>query len=132
VVKRLAGDGVSVLALRDYFVEGLSPSDICRRYGVRPTVLRGWISRAYEKFYRPSPSAQRAIAYVLGSCWGYVLRVDPIVVHGNGRSFCLVCGRVLNSKDVIAHVTRKHEDLIKQVLDSVLREMNNGIEVLLY
>ena len=121
VTKKLSGELKFLVALREYFINNESPSDIAVRLGVSKFVVRGWIQRVLEKCGGSHARARKVITAALP----YVLRVDTIVLRVDGSVYCLVCGRKMKSEPgaIFSHIYNEHRDLVLRVAEMIEREL---------
>jgi len=112
VTHRLAGNVVPILAIYDYYVRGLSPSEIGHLYGVSKYAVRGYIQRA-----RCS-----GVEELLKEVVPKVLRIDSIMLKINGLYYCMLCdGKPLTTlNEALAHIKYKHRPLINELVRVVL------------
>ncbi len=119
VIKRLAGNSSMLMAVKEYFVDGVSPSSISYKYKVSKFRVRGYIQRVTEKT-RNSYLASSIIKQV----FPVILEVEPAVIKVNEKYVCLLCDQSFNNEITVEnHLRRKHEEhinkTIKEVLESV-------------
>ncbi len=119
VVKRLAGNSSMLMAVKEYFVDGVSPSSISYKYKVSKFRVRGYIQRVTEKT-RNSYLASSIIKQV----FPIILEIEPAVIKVNEKYVCLLCDQSFNNEITVEnHLRRKHEEhinkTIKEVLESV-------------
>lgn len=123
IARRLAGDGLGISVVRDYFVSGLGPAEIAYRYGLRSKyAVRGLISRIYQYLGCNSPACCEALKALLRRYYEFFIHIEPIVTNGSKRPYCKVCGRYLKpEKDkVLLHVLYHHMDLAEEILNRIL------------
>jgi hypothetical protein len=119
VIKRLAGNSSMLMAVKEYFVDGVSPSSISYKYKVSKFRVRGYIQRVTEKT-RNSYLASSIIKQV----FPLILEIEPAVIKVNEKYVCLLCDQSFNNEITVEnHLRRKHEEhinkAIKEVLESV-------------
>ncbi len=119
VIKRLAGNSSMLMAVKEYFVDGVSPSSISYKYKVSKFRVRGYIQRVTEKT-RNSYLASSIIKQV----FPLILEIEPAVIKVNEKYVCLLCDQSFSNEITVEnHLRRKHEEhinkAIKEVLESV-------------
>ena len=120
VIKKLSGDLTSIEALKRYFINNESPSDIARELNISKFMVRGWIERIYEKC-----RSHRRAARVIAAVTPHVMKVDAVVLRVNGSAYCILCGRRLpkESGAIYRHVRDKHMDLVAEIINLIKREL---------
>jgi len=108
-----------LMAVKEYFVDGVSPSSISYKYKVSKFRVRGYIQRVTEKT-RNSYLASSIIKQV----FPIILEIEPAVIKVNEKYVCLLCDQSFNNEITVEnHLRRKHEEhinkTIKEVLESV-------------
>lgn len=125
VIKRLAGNSSTLMVIKEYFVDGVSPSSISYKYKVSKFRVRGYIQRVTEKT-RNSYLASLIIKQV----FPLILEIEPAVIKVNERYVCLLCDQSFNSEVTIEnHLRRRHKEhvdkTVKEVLESI-KELPTG------
>lgn len=116
VVKRLAGNSSTLMVVKEYFVDGVSPSSISYKYKVSKFRVRGYIQRVTEKT-RNSYLASLVIKQV----FPLILEIEPAVIKVNERHVCLLCDQSFSSEVTVEnHLRRKHGEYIDKVVKDVL------------
>lgn len=122
VVKRLAGNSSTLMAVKEYFVDGISPSSISYKYKVSKFRVRGYIQRVTEKT-RNSYLASSVIKQV----FPLILEIEPAVIKVNERYVCLLCDQSFVSEVTVEnHLRKRHGEYI----DKVVREVLEGVREL--
>ncbi len=121
VVKRLACDVVTLFVIKEYLVDGESPSTIAHKYKVSKHVVRGYAQRVLYKVgysYRIATSVVKAV-------FPYVMNIEPIVLRLNGHCYCLLCGEDLSPSVATAHLLKRHKEYIKQAVEYVMSRLRH-------
>jgi hypothetical protein len=114
-IKVLAGDLVVLYALKEYLIDGESPSTLSHRYKIGKFKLRGYIQRVVEKAgnYRVAQALIRSSFNVLAS-------LTPVVVKVPGGYYCTACGKTLTMNPE-RHVRLEHRDIVDRVVADCVR-----------
>ncbi len=115
VVKVLAGDIVTLHALKEYLVDGESPSVLSHKYKVGKFKLRGYIQRVTEK-----AGNYRVAQYILRTTYDSLSKLAPIVVKVSGGYYCTVCEKIITMNPE-RHVRLEHRDLVNRIVMECLR-----------
>lgn len=115
VVKVLAGDMVTLHALKEYLIDGESPSVLSYKYKVGKFKLRGYIQRVTEK-----AGNYRIAQHILRSTYDNLSKLAPIVIKVSGGYYCTVCEKTLTMNPE-RHVRLEHKDLVNKVVMECLR-----------
>lgn len=119
VIKRLAGNSSTLMVVKEYFVDGVSPSSISYKYRVSKFRVRGYIQRVIEKT-RNSYLASLIIKQV----FPLILEVEPVVIKVNEKYVCLLCDQSFDSEVTAEnHLRRKHEGHISKTVTEVLESI---------
>ncbi len=115
VVKRLAGDTVTILAVKEYLVDGLSPSTIGHKYRISKFRVRGYVQRVMDKARNHMLAAS-----IVKRIFPYVIGIDPIILRIGGKYLCLLCNQELRPEQVEHHIRRKHKDVVQGLVNQVI------------
>lgn len=115
VVKVLAGDFVTLHALKEYLVDGESPSILSHRYRVGKFKLRGYIQRVIEK-----AGGHRVAQYVVKTTYGSLSSLTPVVVKVSGGYYCTACEKLITMNPE-RHVRLEHRDLVNRIVAECIR-----------
>lgn len=122
VTKRLAGNSSTLMVVKEYFVDGISPSSISYKYKISKFRVRGYIQRVTEKT-RNSYLASLIIKQVFPA----ILEIEPAVIKVNERYVCLLCDRFFDNEVTIEnHLRRKHEEHINKTVKYVLESIKES------
>jgi len=124
VIKKLAGDTLTILAIKEYLVDGLSPSTIGYKYKISKFRIRGYVQRIIDK-----ARSHIAAAAIVKSVLPYVLNIDPIVLKVGSAYICLLCDAHLRSENVEYHIRRKHRDVINNLVEQILLKVRRHGQV---
>lgn len=119
VVIALAGDKRALEAVRMYYVDGVSVSDIARALGVdrsRRLGLRSRVQRV-RGLLRAGEFGR-----LVGALYPYLVRL-PTVYSGN---VCPICGRKMTKVGVFHHIRGKHGDLVESVTAQLLEVLRSS------
>ena len=121
VAKKLSGELKTIVAIKEYYVNNASPSDIAAKLGVSKLRVRGWLQMVKEKCGNSHIRAQKVIAAALP----YILRVSTIVLKVNGSAYCILCDLKMKAgPDVLYwHVKSKHRELVQEIVKLIKREL---------
>ncbi|MEM2007329.1 MAG: hypothetical protein QW154_06810 [Sulfolobales archaeon] len=115
VVKVLAGDFVTLHALKEYLLDGESPSILSHKYRIGKFKLRGYIQRVIEK-----AGNYRVAQYVIKVSYSSLCNLTPIVIRVPGGYYCTVCEKVLTMNPE-RHVRLEHKDLVNKIIADCVR-----------
>jgi len=119
VIKRLVGNSSMLMAVKEYFVDGVSPSSISYKYKVSKFRVRGYIQRVTEKT-RNSYLASSIIKQV----FPLILEIEPAVIKVNEKYVCLLCDQSFDNEITVEnHLRRKHEEHINKTIKEVLENI---------
>ncbi len=115
VVKRLAGDTVAIMSIKEYLVDGLSPSTIGHKYNISKFRVRGYVQRVMDKARN-----HRLAELIVKAVFPYVINVDPIILKVRGKYICLKCDQELTKERIEHHIRKKHKEFVNQVVSQIL------------
>jgi len=115
VIKRLAGDTITILAVKEYLVDNLSPSTIGHKYRISKFRVRGYVQRVMDK-----AKNHRVAAAIVKRVFPYVIDIDPIILRVSGKYLCLLCNQQLRHEQVEHHIRRKHKDLVQTLVSQIV------------
>ncbi|MEM1622664.1 MAG: hypothetical protein QXZ60_03160 [Sulfolobales archaeon] len=115
IVKVLAGDFVTLHALKEYLLDGESPSILSHKYRIGKFKLRGYIQRVIEK-----AGNYRVAQYVIKVSYGTLCSLTPIVVRVPGGYYCTVCEKVLTMNPE-RHIRLEHKDIVNKIASDCIR-----------
>lgn len=115
VIKRLVGDTITVLAVKEYLIDGLSPSTIGHRYRISKFRVRGYVQRVIDK-----AKSHYVAAAIVRAVFPYVMSLDPIILRIGDKCVCLLCDTQLRPGQVEQHVRRKHKDVINNIISQIM------------
>ncbi|RLG88880.1 MAG: hypothetical protein DRO18_00525 [Thermoprotei archaeon] len=119
VLRRLISDVTTILILKEYFVDGESPSDISRKYGISAHTVRGYVERLIEK-----AGSHHIIPTLIKISLPYIMNLDPMVIVVSGKYYCLECDLTLKSKQsAINHVRRHHKERLERLVNDMLSKV---------
>ncbi len=121
VGRRLSGADVGILV--DYFVEGMSPSDIAARRGVTAMMVKSVVNGARER----CGVFKRCVDYVVGVVAPFVERVPPVIkCVGGVYCRCLLCGAWMCG-GCVRHVKTKHRDFFVRVVADIIYDVLDSL-----
>ncbi len=119
VLRRLISDITTVLLLKEYFVDGNSPSDISRKYSISAHTVRGYVERLIEKAGSP-----HIIPGIIKRVLPYIMNIEPLIIIVSGKYYCLECEITLSNKQAaINHIKRRHRDKLNRIVNEVLTKI---------
>ena len=124
VEQLMVGNYVCVEALRLYFVENVSPSDIATKLGVKKHSVRGWVQRIYEK-HGAKPTLPRIVEAVIKVA---AKSVAPVIVEINKRyAQCTLCKTTMVNDVMvkILHLRTYHKDVLERVAWKVVEAIGD-------
>jgi len=123
VLKRLAGDAVAIMSIKEYLIDGLSPSTIGHKYGISKFRVRGYVQRVVDKArnHLVAESIVRAV-------FPYIMEVEPIVLRVRGKYVCLKCDQQLLKERVEHHIRKKHKDLLNATVQKIVSSIRRRAE----
>ena len=123
VLKRLAGDIVAIMSIKEYLIDGLSPSTIGHKYNISKFRVRGYVQRVVDK------ARNHLIAEsIVKAIFPYIIEVEPIVLKVRGRYVCLKCDQQLPKEKVEHHIRKKHKDLLNSVVQEIVSSVRRRAE----
>lgn len=120
VVKVLAGDLVTLHALKEYLVDEKSPSVLSHKYRIGKFKLRGYIQRVIEK-----AGNHRIAQYVVKTTYSSLSTLSPVVVKVSGGYYCTVCERMITMNPE-RHIRLEHRDLVIRIIGECIRVAKKG------
>jgi len=119
VIKRLAGNSSTLMVVKEYFVDGVSPSSISYKYKVSKFRVRGYIQRVTEKTRNPYLAS-----LIIKQVFPLILEIEPVVIKVNERYVCLICDQSFGSEVTVEnHLRRKHGEYINKIVREVLESV---------
>ncbi len=118
VAKRLTGDLITLLTVKEYLVDGLSPSTIGYKYKISKYRVRGYIQRVVDK-----AGSHVLATNVVKAVFNHILNLDPIVFKVGGRYVCLACDATLRASELEYHIRRKHRDLVARITHQIVNKV---------
>jgi len=118
VTKRLAGDTITILSIKEYLIDGLSPSTIGHKYKISKFRVRGYVQRIIDK-----ARSHYIAASIVKIVFPYVISVDPAVLKIGNRYVCLLCDTPLRAEQVEQHIRRKHRDVINELTNYIVSKI---------
>ena len=116
ITKRLVGNTIILMSLKNYFIDNISPSEIGRRYRVDKFVVRRWIDKCLKECGSHSMAAD-----ILSATFKHILELNPIVLPIGGKYYCLLCDEVLDSEvKALHHVKTEHRNLLDDIVSKLL------------
>jgi hypothetical protein len=115
IVKRLSGDIVTILAIKEYLVDGLSPSTIGHKYKISKFKVRGYVQRVVDKARN-----HRVAARIVEALFPHIIAIDPIMIRAGNRVICLLCDAAVRVSDAEFHIKRKHKELVNSLIKQVI------------
>jgi len=115
VVKVLAGDLVVLYALKEYLIDGESPSTLSHRYRIGKFKLRGYIQRVVEK-----AGNHRVAQVIVRTAFNALTSLTPVVVKVPGGYYCTICGKTLTMNPE-RHLRLEHRDLVDRVVADCIK-----------
>jgi hypothetical protein len=115
VIKKLAGDVIAIMAIKEYLVDGLSPSTIGHKYNISKFRVRGYVQRIMDKA-RNHIVAESIVKMI----FPYILNIEPIVLKVRGRYICLKCDQQLTKARIEHHIRKKHKELVNQLVAQIV------------
>lgn len=115
VIKVLSGDFVTLHALKEYLLDGESPSILSHKYKIGKFKLRGYIQRVIEK-----AGNYRVAQYVVKTAYSSLSSLTPIVIRIPGGYYCTVCEKLLTMNPE-RHVRLEHKDLVNRIIADCMR-----------
>ena len=116
VIKRLAGNSSMIMAVKEYFVDGVSPSTISYKYKISKFRVRGYVQRVTEKLRNPYLTSN-----VVRQIFPVILEVEPAVIKVGDRFICLLCDQTFTSEVTVEnHIRRKHADYVNEVVEQIV------------
>ena len=118
VIKRLAGDTITILAIKEYLVDGLSPSTIGHKYRISKFRVRGYVQRVIDK-----ARSHYIASSIVKAVFPYVMGLDPAILRVGDKYICLLCDTQLRATQVEQHLKRRHKDVINQVVHQIISKL---------
>ncbi len=115
VIKVLAGDFVTLHSLKEYLVDGESPSVLSHKYRVGKFKLRGYIQRVLEK-----AGNYRVAQHIVKTSYTYLSGLSPIVVRVPRGYYCTACEKPITMNPE-RHIRLEHKDLVNRIVAECMR-----------
>ncbi len=115
VIKVLAGDFVTLHSLKEYLIDGESPSALSYKYKVGKFKLRGYIQRVLEK-----AGNYRVAQYIVKTSYAYLSSLTPVVVKVPGGYYCTACEKPV-AMNPERHIRLEHKDLVNRIIAECVR-----------
>lgn len=115
VMKRLCGDLIALLAIKEYLLDGVSPSIIAYKYKVSKFKVRGYIQRIIDK-----AGNYRLATRMVETLYPHVMSIDPVMLRAGNRLLCTICNIPIRSSDAEFHLRRKHKELVNSLTSNVV------------
>jgi len=119
VIKALANKFQQVVILKEYFVDGFSPSDLSARYCIRKDVIRGYITRIHEQIKN-----KLVIKPLLENVYPLLEKISPVIEN---VCRCKLCGEVMHCNVVEYHIRYHHRDVVDEYVDSIVEILKKRI-----
>ncbi len=118
VIKRLAGDTITILSIKEYLVDGLSPSTIGHKYKISKFRVRGYVQRIIDK-----ARSHYVASLIVKMVFPYIIGIDPAVLKVGDRFICLLCDAQLRAEQIEQHIRRKHKDVINEITNYIVTRL---------
>ena len=115
VIKRLAGDTITILSIKEYLVDGLSPSTIGHKYKISKFRVRGYVQRIIDK-----ARSHHIASLIVKMVFPYIIGIDPAILKIGDRYVCLLCDAQLRAEQIEHHIRRKHKDVINEITNYIV------------
>ncbi|MEM0504694.1 MAG: hypothetical protein QXT01_00480 [Sulfolobales archaeon] len=115
VMKRLINDVVALLAIKEYLLDGSSPSAIAFKYKTSKFKVRGHIQRVIDK-----AGNYRNATKILERLYPQVMSVEPVMLRSGSRILCTLCNTYVRPSDAESHLRKKHKEFINAVIYKVV------------
>jgi len=123
VLKKLVNDTTTLLAIKDYYVDGLSPSTIGYKYKISKFRVRGYIQRITDKT-RNHLIATNIIRRVFPS----IMNIEPVVIKVSNKYLCLLCDQTFSTELMAEnHLKKKHKDLLNNVVNQIVQSIRKQV-----
>ncbi|RLG79375.1 MAG: hypothetical protein DRO10_00050 [Thermoprotei archaeon] len=122
VIKRLSGDTVTILAIKEYLIDGASPSTIGHKYGISKFRVRGYVQRVMDKARNHMTAAA-----IVSRVFPYVINIEPIILKVGNRYVCLKCDQQLARSQVEHHIRRKHKELVNELVSHITASVRTQV-----
>ncbi|MEM0453638.1 MAG: hypothetical protein QXO98_03180 [Sulfolobales archaeon] len=115
VMKRLINDVVALLAIKEYLLDGSSPSAIAFKYKTSKFKVRGHIQRVIDK-----AGNYRIATKILERLYPQIMSVEPVMLRSGNRILCTLCNTYVRPSDAESHLRKKHKEFINTVIRNVI------------
>jgi len=119
VIKALSNKFNDIRLLKEYFVDGLSPSDLSARYCISKDSVRGFILRMYEY-----AGDKRYLPKLFEIIYPYLEKIKPVV---HVVCMCKLCGEIMDCNVIGHHIRHYHRDVVEEYVDSILKIIKKKI-----
>lgn len=117
VKQRLLGDLRVLMAVKEYFVDSGSPSDVARKYGLGRYHVRGYVQRLLGK----ARNNHAFVADVISSTYKHICELNPIILPIGDRYYCMLCDEWFRSKYMaFSHLENVHGDLVTELVNKIV------------
>jgi hypothetical protein len=126
VLERISRSDNTLDALLDY-VNGLSPVEVSKKYGISKDVVRGVWTRILEKCGSP----QKAVALIRYTM-PLLFSVDPVVKQIGNAIECTLCGKTFVihkhvNMAVANHVRADHWDYVEKTSEKIVEKLKEVV-----
>lgn len=115
IIKRLVNDVVALLSIKEYLIDGASPSTIAFKYKTSKFKIRGYIQRIIDK-----AGNYKVATKMVEQLYPHIMSIEPIMLRSGGRVICTLCNSYVRANDCEQHLRRKHKELLNEIIHSVI------------
>ncbi len=115
VMKRLINDVITLLAVKEYLLDGFPPSVIAFKYKTSKFKVRGHIQRIIDK-----AGNYRIATKILERLYPLLMSVEPVMLRNGGRMLCTLCNTYIRPSDAESHLRKKHKEFVNAVVHKVI------------
>jgi len=119
VLKQMCGKSEVLWIMYQYYVNGVSVSEIADMFGVRKTVVKNYIQRVKEKIgslYRASVLLKYFVPEIL--------KIEPVVIKKSVDIYqCRYCMVEIHRSLVEDHMRYSHVDKIEEAVERVVNSV---------
>jgi hypothetical protein len=114
VIKKLINDVVALVAIKEYLIDGESPSVIAFKYRTSKFKVRGHIQRVIDK-----AGNYRVATKVVEVVYPHIASIEPVMLRSGGRVLCMLCNTYLRASDAESHLRKKHKEFINNIVRNI-------------
>ncbi len=122
-LKKLVNDNTTLLAVKDYYVDGLSPSTIGYKYKISKFRVRGYIQRITDK-----TRSHLIATNIIKKVFPLIMNIEPVVIKVSNKYLCLLCDQTFNTELMAEnHLKKKHKDFFNNIVNQIVQSARKQV-----